>query len=133
MPYRLMADGIVVIHLLTVGFVVFGGLLVLKWKRAAWAHLPIVAWVIFAECFQKTCPLTYLEDWLRQRGSMDVYHGDFVAHYLMPMLYPDGLTPTIQVVIGVSVLVVNVTLYTIAFTQKPSIPRPALTAEPSNR
>jgi uncharacterized protein DUF2784 len=91
----------------------------LKWKRSAWAHLPIVAWVIFAECFHKTCPLTYLEDWLRQRGSMDRYQGDFVAHYLMPVLYPDGLTPTIQIVIGVSVMVINVTLYLIAFTRRP--------------
>jgi hypothetical protein len=113
-----MADLIVVIHLLTVGFVIGGGLLVLRWKRAAFVHLPIVAWVIFAECFHKTCPLTYLENWFRERGSMDTYQGDFVAHYLMPVLYPDALTPTIQIMIGVGVLVINVALYVIAFSRK---------------
>ena len=118
MPYRAMADLIVVIHLLTVGFVIGGGVLVLWWKRAAFVHLPIVAWVIFAECFHKTCPLTYLENWLRERGSMDTYQGDFVAHYLMPVLYPDALTPKIQIMIGVGVLVINVTLYVIAFSRK---------------
>jgi hypothetical protein len=123
MPYRAMADLIVIIHLLTVVFVVAGGLIVLKWKRTALVHLPIVAWVIFAECCHKTCPLTYIENWLRERGSMDAYQGDFVAHYLMPVLYPDGLTPTIQIVIGVSVLVINVMLYAIAFTRKPRLSR----------
>ena len=118
MPYRAMADLIVVIHLLTVGFVIAGGLLVLRWKRAAFVHLPIVAWVIFAECFHKMCPLTYLENWFRERGSMDTYQGDFVAHYLMPVLYPNALTPTIQIMIGVGVLVINVALYAIAFSRK---------------
>jgi hypothetical protein len=130
MPYRAMADLIVVIHLLIVGFVIGGGVIVWKWKRSALIHLPIVAWVIFAECFHKTCPLTYLENWCRERGSMDVYQGDFVAHYLMPVLYPDALTPTIQIFIGVGVLLVNVTLYVIAFTRKPkrtiADPNPAM-------
>ena len=113
-----MADLIVIIHLLTVGFVIGGGLIVLKWKRAALVHLPIVAWVIFAECFHKTCPLTYVENWFRERGSMDTYQGDFVAHYLMPVLYPDALTPKIQIAIGIGVLVINVSMYVIAFTRK---------------
>jgi hypothetical protein len=117
MPYRAVADLIIVIHLLTVGFVIGGGVLVLRWRRAAWVHLPIVAWVIFAECFHRICPLTYLENWCRERGSMDTYQGDFVAHYLVPVLYPDGLTPKIQIAIGVSVLLLNITLYAIAFAR----------------
>jgi len=118
MPFRFMADAVVVIHLLTVGFVIAGGALVVRWQRVAWFHLPIVIWVIFAECFQKLCPLTVLENWLRDRGSMDRYQGDFVAHYLLPVLYPDGLTSTMQIAIGIGVLVVNLALYFVAFRKK---------------
>ena len=127
MPYRFMADLVVVLHFATVVFVVLGGLLVIFWRRVAWLHLPVVAWVIFAECFQRICPLTYLEDWLRDRGRMERYHGDFVAHYIMPVLYPEGLTPRVQVVLGAIVFLFNLSLYVIAFRRR----RPTVQASAS--
>lgn len=117
MPYRFLADVVVVFHLAVVAFVVGGGALVLRWRRMAWVHLPLIAWVIFAECFQQICPLTYLENWLRDQGGVGAYRGDFVAHYLLPVLYPAGLTPTIQIVLGVSIFVINVVLYALAFAR----------------
>ena len=131
MPYRFTADLVVVVHFTVVLFVVFGAALVI-WRRwIAWVHLPIVAWVVFAECFGKICPLTYLEDWLRDQGRMERYRGDFVAHYIMPVLYPEGLTPRIQVVLGVLVFVINLTLYVIAFRRKRSASaQPASAAPP---
>ena len=115
MSYRLMADAVVVFHFAIVLFVLAGGLLVL-WRRwMAWVHLPIIAWVIFAELFQYLCPLTYLENWLRARGDGETYQGDFVAHYIMPVLYPEGLTPTMQILFGLLVLAINASLYIIAF------------------
>ena len=116
MPYRLLADAVVIFHLAVVAFVVAGGLLLLWRKWVAWVHLPTIAWVIFAECFQYVCPLTLLENWLRDRGGEVVYSGDFVEHYLIPVLYPAGLTQRVQIVFGVSILLINVVLYTIAFT-----------------
>jgi len=77
-----------------------------------------VAWVVFAECFHRICPLTYLENWLRDQGAGEKYQGDFVAHYIMPVLYPDGLTDRMQIGLGVMVLVVNVTFYVVAFRRK---------------
>src|SRR5579863_4521778 len=118
--YRLTADLIVTLHFAVVGFVIAGGLLVLLWRRMAWVHLPIVAWVIFAECFQKLCPLTYLENWLRGMGKMETYRGDFVAHYITPVLYPEGLTPRVQVALGLSVFAINATLYFVAFRSRTS-------------
>jgi hypothetical protein len=126
MPYRFMADLVVLLHFAVVVFVVLGGILVVFHRRAAWVHLPVIAWVIFAELFQRMCPLTYLEDWLRHRGALETYHGDFVAHYIMPVLYPDGLTPRIQIAFGTAVLLINASLYTFAFLRKPAPPeRPA--------
>jgi len=122
MSYRLLADLVVVFHFATVLFVVAGGALVVWRRRIAWIHLPVVAWVVFAECFHHICPLTFLENWLQARGSGETYQGDFVAHYIMPVLYPDGLTDRMQIVLGVSVFVINVTLYLIAFRKKGNAP-----------
>lgn len=122
MIYRLLADSVVVFHLAVVGFVI-GGAALLLWRRwIAWVHLPVVAWVIFAECFGYLCPLTYLENWLRDLGGAEGYRGDFVAHYLIPVLYPAGLTPRMQLIIGLLVLVINATLYTVAFRHRRSVP-----------
>ena len=117
MPYRLLADLVVVFHFAVVVFVIAGGLIVLRWRRTAWIHLPIIAWVIFAECFQKICPLTYLENWLSARAGAGVYQGDFVAHYIIPVLYPEGLTPRIQIVLGICIFLVNAVLYALAFAR----------------
>jgi hypothetical protein len=123
MSYRLLADGVVVFHFMVVLFVVAGALLLL-WRRwVAWVHLPVVAWVIFAECFHYLCPLTYLENWLRDQGGAGAYPGDFVSHYIMPVLYPEGLTPRIQVVFGILVFLVNATLYAMAFLRRRGEPR----------
>ena len=118
--YRHLADALVVFHLGFVAFVVTGGLLVLRWRRVAWLHLPIVTWVIFAECFQRICPLTFLENWLRERGGAAPYQGDFVAHYIMPVLYPKELTPKMQLSFGLIILAANIVLYTIAFRRRHS-------------
>jgi uncharacterized protein DUF2784 len=123
MSYRLLADLVVVFHFATVLFVVAGGALVVWRRRIAWLHLPVVAWVVFAECFHHLCPLTYLENWLRTRGAAETYQGDFVAHYIMPVLYPDGLTDRMQIVLGIAVFVINATLYVIAFRRKEVVPR----------
>ena len=115
MPYRALADLVVLFHFAVVVFVIAGGLLVLRWRWVAWVHLPVIAWVIFAELFQRICPLTFLENWLRNQGGGEAYRGDFVAHYIMPVLYPEGLTSTIQVMLGTFIFVINVTLYLLAF------------------
>lgn len=115
MPYRAMADLVVLFHFAVVVFVIAGGLAVLRWRWVAWVHLPVIAWVIFAEWFQRICPLTFLENWLRSRGGGETYRGDFVAHYIIPVLYPQGLTPRIQVMLGTFIFVTNVVLYLLAF------------------
>ena len=129
MPYRFLADLVVVLHFAVVVLVVIGGVLVVFRRQFAWLHLPIVAWVIFAELFQRICPLTYLENWLRSRGSGETYRGDFVAHYIMPILYPEGLTPRMQITFGLAVFLINASLYAWAFGRKPkSGQRPAATS-----
>jgi hypothetical protein len=111
MPYGFLADLVVGLHLLFVGFVVGGGLLVLRWPRLAWVHLPAAAWGALIEFAGWICPLTPLEKWLRARGGGVGYEGDFVEHYLLPVLYPAALTRGAQIGLGVLVLVVNAAIY----------------------
>jgi hypothetical protein len=109
--YGWLADLVVCLHAMFVAFVAFGGLLVWKTPRVAWAHLPALAWGVGIEWVGAICPLTPLELALRRRGGDAGYQGDFVDNYLMPWLYPAGLTREQQVVLGSLALLLNVVVY----------------------
>lgn len=111
MLFRLLADAIVVVHLGFVLFVVLGGLLVLRWPRMAWVHLPAAAWGAWIEFAGWICPLTPLENWLRQQGGGPVYATGFVERYVVPVLYPAALSRDIQWALGGLVLAVNALVY----------------------
>ena len=108
---RLAADAVALLHGAFVLFVVFGGLLVWRWPRLAWLHLPAVAWGALIEFTGWMCPLTPLEHYLRQVIGQAGYAGGFVDHYLWPLLYPAGLTREMQWALGAGVLVVNGAVY----------------------
>jgi hypothetical protein len=111
MLLRLAADAVVVVHLLFILFVLGGGLLVLRWPRLALLHLPAAAWGVAVELLHLYCPLTPLENQLRQAAGQAGYDGGFVEHYLIPLIYPAGLTPQIQLWLGAVVLAINVPVY----------------------
>lgn len=109
--YRNMADAVVVFHLLFVAFAVAGGLLVLRWRWVAWLHIPVAAWATAIEFIGGICPLTPLENWLRVREGGPAYSSDFIARYVLPLLYPGELTREMQIGFGTIVLLLNVGIY----------------------
>ena len=111
MPYRILADAVLVAHAAFVAFVVLGGVLVCFRPRAAWLHLPAVVWGIGIEWSGAICPLTPLEQWLRARAGIGGYEGTFIEHYVWPLLYPAALTRSDQVVLGAVALAVNAVAY----------------------
>ncbi|HXV39531.1 MAG TPA: DUF2784 domain-containing protein [Steroidobacteraceae bacterium] len=111
MIWRILADAVLVAHLAFILFVVLGGLLVLRWPRLAWLHVPVVLWGAAIEFFGWICPLTPLEKWLRVLGGESGYPGGFIAHYLLPLIYPAGLTRNVQLVLGTFVMAVNLAVY----------------------
>ena len=111
MIFSALADAIVIVHLLFVVFAVFGGLLTLYRPICAWIHIPAVAWAALVEAMGWTCPLTPLENYFRYRGGYRPYESEFIANYLLPVLYPEGLTRRHQVWLGVGVLAFNLCLY----------------------
>jgi len=115
MAYVLLADLVVLVHFLFVLFVVLGALLIIRWRKVLWLHLPAAVWAAWIEFSGKICPLTPLENWLRMKGGGSGYAGDFVGHYLMPILYPSGLTRKVQFILGGVVIGVNLIIYGYVF------------------
>ncbi len=118
MIYHLMADGIVVIHLLFVLFVVLGGLLALKRGAFLFLHPPALLWGLAVEFYSFSCPLTPLEKWLRTQASDASYQGGFINHYLVPIIYPPGITPRGQFMIGILLLLLNLAIYAVIYWRR---------------
>lgn len=117
MSNQLAADLVVLLHFSFILFVVFGGLLIFKWRWLAWLHLPAAAWGAFIEISGGICPLTPLENKLRAANG-DVYSGDFIDHYIMPVIYPSDLTHQMQIILGIAVLILNGIIYGLWLTRK---------------
>lgn len=109
--YGLLADVTVVAHLVFIGFVALGGLLVLRWNRLAWLHVPCAIWAVLVEWLNLLCPLTPWEQHLRQLAGEHGYQGGFIEHYLVPLIYPASLTRPLQIVLGSMVVAINVVAY----------------------
>jgi Protein of Unknown function (DUF2784) len=107
----MLADLVVALHFAFVLFVVLGGLLVLRWPRLAYLHVPAAVWGVLIEFAGWICPLTPLEKTLRESAGSAGYEGGFIEHYILPVLYPSALTRNIQLLLGTIVLVVNLSVY----------------------
>ena len=108
---RLAADCVVGVHFLFIVFAVFGGFLALKWRWVAFLHFPCAAWGALIEFAGWICPLTPLEWQLREMAGESGYTGGFIEHYIVPIVYPPGLTRGIQIGLGVAVLAINCAAY----------------------
>jgi hypothetical protein len=107
----MLADLVVVLHFAFVLFVIFGGLLVLRWPKLAYVHLPVAAYGALIELVGWICPLTPLEKHLREQAGLEGYEGGFVEHYILPVLYPSGLNRGVQLVLGSLVIGINIAIY----------------------
>jgi hypothetical protein len=113
MVFAALADLTVVLHLAFVLFVVCGGLLVARRHAVAWMHLPAAIWAAWVEFAGWMCPLTPLENWLRERAGRDPYESSFVERYVLPTLYPEALTREWQWLLGSIVVAVNAAIYAV--------------------
>jgi hypothetical protein len=107
----LVADGLVLLHALFIAFVALGGLLALRWPVVVYLHLPCLLWGIAIELGGFICPLTPLEVQWRLAAGEGGYSGGFIDHYIMPLIYPPGLTRGIQILLGFALLIGNGLLY----------------------
>ncbi len=112
MIYRWLTDLTVTAHFAFLAFVVVGGLGSRRWRWFAVPHLAAVAWAVYVELTPGLiCPLTPLENYFASRAGLAGYEGSFIEHYLVPIIYPDGLTPTWQLGLAALVVSVNALIY----------------------
>ena len=111
MLYNLLSGLVVIIHLLFIMFVTLGVLLVLKWPKLVWFHIPMVIWGILVEYFNIICPLTPLENYFKRMAGGNTYETDFIEQYIIPVIYPEVLTRNLQFILGTIVLVINLGVY----------------------
>jgi hypothetical protein len=109
--YGNLATLVVLAHFAFILFVMFGGLLALRWRWVPWAHIPCFLWGAGIEVVGGICPLTPLENRLRAAAGDSPYAGTFIEHYILPVMYPTGLTRTVQLVLAVGLVVLNVAIY----------------------
>jgi len=111
MLYRLAADAVLLLHFTFILAVVFGGLMVLRWPRSIWLHLPVLAWGAGIELAGAVCPLTTIENRFRILAGEQGYAGGFVEHYIVPIIYPPALTRDLQFVLAGAALGFNALVY----------------------
>src|ERR671914_1081917 len=114
----MLADLVVVLHFAFVVFVIFGGLLVLRWAKLAYVHLPVATYGALIELVGWICPLTPLEKRLREQAGLEGYEGGFVEHYILPVLYPSGLNRGVQLMLGALVIGINLVIYGIVIRRR---------------
>ena len=123
MGYRLLADLLLILHLLFICFVLFGGFLCLIRIRWAWFHLPAAAWGVWIEWSGRICPLTPLENRFRVLAFDEGYQGGFIEHYLLPVIYPEKLSFQIQLILGSIVILTNLGVYLLVFLRRRNLKR----------
>ncbi len=112
MIYRWLTDLTVTVHFAFLAFVVAGGLVTRRYRWMTVPYLLSVAWAVYVEATPGlVCPLTPLENYFATQAGRAGYEGSFVEHYLVPIIYPDGLTPTLQLSLAGLVLALNVAVY----------------------
>lgn len=111
MVYPILAEITVVLHGAFVLFGVLGGLLTWRWRWVAWLHLPAVVWAAGIQFVGWICPLTPLENWLREKGGGNTYEGGFVEEYITPLIYPAELTRWHHLMLGLLVIAINLAIY----------------------
>jgi hypothetical protein len=106
-----LADLTVIAHFTFIVFVIGGGLLVRRFPRLLWLHLACAAWGSYVALSGSICPLTPLENYFAERAGRAGYEGGFIERYLVPIVYPEGLTPAVQRGFGAIVIAVNLAVY----------------------
>jgi hypothetical protein len=116
--HEIAADLVVLLHFAFILFVVGGGFFALKWRRLAWLHVPAAMWGALIEFTGWVCPLTPLENLLRQASGKPGYPSGFTEHYILPLIYPADLTREFQFFLGLAVVILNALVYSLWFARR---------------
>jgi hypothetical protein len=102
--YKALVTVVLAAHFGFLAYVLFGGFLAWRWPRAFWPHLAAATWGLAVVAIPLTCPLTYAENWARERAGEAGLTQGFIDRYIEGVLYPERYTRLLQVLVGVLVL-----------------------------
>lgn len=109
-----MFELVVLVHFAFIAWVVSGGFLAIRWWWLALLHVPALVWAALLEWNGWVCPLTPLEKALRSQRDIPVYDTGFIENYIIPVIYPEGLTREIQMTMAVGLILINIIAYGVA-------------------
>ncbi len=109
--YEFLANLTLIIHLIFILFVIFGGLLFFIFSKVIYIHLPALGWGIYLELTGSRCPLTYLENWFLSQGQLTTYSNSFIQNYVLPIIYPENFTADLQIYLGTTLIIINIFIY----------------------
>ena len=109
--YEIFATLALILHFSFILFVIFGAILILKFKKIIYVHIPSVAWGAYIELSHSICPLTHLENFFLKKAGKDQYSVDFIENYIFKIIYPPALNYEIQTYLGVILIFVNLLIY----------------------
>ena len=109
--FEIFATLVLLLHFSFILFVIFGALLILKFKKIIYLHIPAVAWGAYIELSHSICPLTHLENFFLKKAGKDQYSVDFIENYIFKIIYPPALNYEIQTYLGVILIFVNLLIY----------------------
>jgi hypothetical protein len=97
MGYRMLAEVTMAVHFAFLVYVALGGFLAWRWPRTLWLHLVATVWGFATVLVGLACPLTYVEDWSRERaGQAGLPPGGFIDHYIEGVIYPQRYTVLVR-------------------------------------
>ena len=109
--FEILATLTLLLHFSFILFVIFGALLILRFKKIIYFHIPAVAWGAYIEFSHSICPLTHLENYFLKKAGKDQYSIDFIENYVFKIIYPPALNYEIQTYLGVILIFVNLVIY----------------------
>lgn len=109
--FEIFATLTLLLHFSFILFVIFGALLILRFKKIIYFHLPAVAWGAYIELSHSICPLTHLENYFLKKAGKDQYSIDFIENYVFKIIYPPALNYEIQTYLGIILIFVNLVIY----------------------
>jgi hypothetical protein len=133
MIWRVLADLVVTFHLAFIAFAVLGGFLTWRWWRVVFVQVPALAWGAWIELSGRICPLTPLENLLRHMAGDAGYNSNVIDDYIVPIIYPIGLTRSIQFWLAGFLIIINLIAYggLLLKARRPGTPPPRPSADPA--
>jgi Protein of Unknown function (DUF2784) len=102
--WRELADGVAGLHYAFMAFLVVGGFLAWRWRWLIWVHVVAVVWAVLIVTTHIPCPLTALQNHLREMAGQRPLSDSFINLYIRGTFYPEGQQPLAQAVLGMVVL-----------------------------